>query len=267
MTLKAGILSLILLSALSARGQGEANSREDERRFESILQELETHREKVRAETKRPISEVIELAQQGDLLAQAELGKRYYNAYNVERDAQKAYDWYFKAADQGHAVSQYWLSHIYQSQDFGIPDSERLDVAMDWLLKAAEGCSDNAAYQLGELYKNGATWNDNGLKAEVDSNAAVGWYEKAAYGNHTGAISQLALLLIEGRGDLQKNRALGLAWNYLGDQLRSGVSPYEERFKVIIKTYSDAELAEVKKQLAALRKEYADNACVARIKY
>jgi peptidoglycan hydrolase-like protein with peptidoglycan-binding domain len=62
-----------------------------------------------------------------------------------------------------------------------------------WLLRAAEGGSAQAAFNVGVMY-------ERGFVVERDSSKAVEWYRKAADGNMPAAKHNLALMLREGKG-------------------------------------------------------------------
>ena len=51
-------------------------------------------------------------AEQGDAMAQFNLGQCYTNGTGVEKDEQKAVEWYKKAAEQGHAGAQFNLDTL-----------------------------------------------------------------------------------------------------------------------------------------------------------
>ena len=52
-------------------------------------------------------------AEQGDTVAQNNLGNAYYNGEGVTKNATEAVKWYRKAAEQGYAVAQYNLGYAY----------------------------------------------------------------------------------------------------------------------------------------------------------
>jgi TPR repeat protein len=60
------------------------------------------------------------LAEQGDAMAQLNLGYMYDNGYGVPQDYQEAIKWYHRAALQGNDRAQYNLGLMYDSGD-GVP--------------------------------------------------------------------------------------------------------------------------------------------------
>ena len=57
--------------------------------------------------------QLLELAEQGDVMAQKFLAYRYDIGQGVKKDYEKAVYWYEKAAEQGDAVAQYNLAFRY----------------------------------------------------------------------------------------------------------------------------------------------------------
>ena len=54
-------------------------------------------------------------AEQGDADAQVSLALCYANGTGIEKDEQKAVEWYQKASDQGNAVAQFSLALCYEN--------------------------------------------------------------------------------------------------------------------------------------------------------
>ena len=53
------------------------------------------------------------LAEQGDAIAQFDLGFWYANGYGVQQDYAEAVKWYRKSAGQGYAIAQIMLGDMY----------------------------------------------------------------------------------------------------------------------------------------------------------
>ena len=60
------------------------------------------------------------LAEQGNAVAQLNLGFMYVNGYGVPQDYEEAIKWYRRAADQGNARAQYNLGLMYDN-GYGVP--------------------------------------------------------------------------------------------------------------------------------------------------
>ncbi len=81
-------------------------------------------------------------AEQGDALAQYNLGVMYGNGYGVPEDDAEAVRWYRLAAEQGYAEAQYNLGLMYANGE-GVPENrvpENHVLAYMWFnLAAAQG--------------------------------------------------------------------------------------------------------------------------------
>ena len=83
------------------------------------------------------LSETQRLAEQGDALAQYNLGVMYDNGEGVPEDDAEAVRWYRMAAEQGFAPAQYNLGNMYVNGE-GVPENYVLAYA--WFnLAAAQG--------------------------------------------------------------------------------------------------------------------------------
>jgi Sel1 repeat len=88
-------------------------------------------------------------AEQGDPVAQYNLGASYEGGHGVPQDYAKAAMWYRKAAEQGHAAAQYSLGMMY-SHGQGV--QQDYTQAAYWWRKAAEQNYANAQFYLGLSY-------------------------------------------------------------------------------------------------------------------
>jgi uncharacterized protein len=88
------------------------------------------------------------LANQGDDVAQFDLGLLYNKGWGVPRDYVQAVMWYRRAADQGNADAQYNLGLLYDK-------AHRYAEAMHWYRKAADQALADAQYNRGILYAKG----------------------------------------------------------------------------------------------------------------
>lgn len=103
-------------------------------------------------------------------LGQIGLGYCYAKGEGVERDPAKAFFWWRKVADDGHANSQYLVGGCYAS---GQGVEKNLRTAFSWIRKSAEQGYPPALTDLGHLYANGSG-------VEKDQVEAVKCYQKAA---------------------------------------------------------------------------------------
>ena len=113
---------------------------------------------------------VQKAAEQGYARAQCNLGDMYFYGGGVERSDEKAVEWYLKAAEQGNASAQTDLGLMYLNGD-GVEQSDAK--AAEWVLKAAEQGYARAQSNLGYMYEKG-----HGVERSYEK--ARDWYLKAA---------------------------------------------------------------------------------------
>lgn len=129
-------------------------------------------------------------AEQGYARAQCNLGNMYFYGGGVERSYEKARDWYLKAAEQGNASAQTDLGLMYLNGD-GVEQSDAK--AAEWVLKAAEQGLASAQYNLGRMY-------EDGTGVEQSFEKAVEWVLKAAEQGFADAQNHLGLMYKNGTG-------------------------------------------------------------------
>jgi len=110
------------------------------------------------------------LADQGNAVAQNNLGFMYDQGLGVPRDYAQAVVWYRKAADQGDAAAQNNLGRMYVGGQ-GVPRDYAQAVV--WLRKAAEQGNALGQVNLGTMY-------DHGHGVPQDYAQAHMWYNLAA---------------------------------------------------------------------------------------
>lgn len=119
-------------------------------------------------------------AQNGDVSAQFDLADEYYQQGNHA----KAFEWYTKAAHQGHAGAQNNLGVMY---DNGHGVRQDYQKAIEWYTKAAHQGIVGAQYNLGVMYY-------KGKGVSQDYHKAYEWYTKAANQGNVGAQYYLGVI-------------------------------------------------------------------------
>jgi len=109
--------------------------------------------------------QTIEAANQGDAIAQFNLGVRYINGNGVDKDPAAAVKWFRTAADQGLANAQFNLGVCYAE---GLAVDQDAKEAVAWYEKAARQGHAMAQCNLGVCFKAG-----NGV--DRDEQEAVVW--------------------------------------------------------------------------------------------
>ena len=94
------------------------------------------------------ITYLKQLAKGGDLDSMYNLGHLYY----VDKDYQKALEWFKLAAEQGDTKAQDGLGHLYYN-GWGV--KKDYQKALEWYKLAAEQGDEYAQYYLGLMYVNG----------------------------------------------------------------------------------------------------------------
>ena len=188
-------------------------------------------------------------AEQGYTLAQYNLAWMYQNGEGIEKNPEKAIDWYRKAAEQrekghayeqGYTLAQFQLAGIYKNLANMYKDmykneeslkeeslkkaKENFGEAIKWYRKAAEQGHVEAQFQLAGIYKNLANMykdmykNEESLKEESLKKAkenfgeAIKWYRKAAEQGHVEAQFQLAWMYLHGEGVEKPDFKLVFFW-------------------------------------------------------
>ena len=123
-----------------------------------------------------------EAAEQGHAVAQFFLGVCYDSGIAVTEDSEKAFDLYAKSAEQGYPGAQTQLGLFYAT---GRGVAQDYNMAVEWWHKAAEQGDPDAQFNMGLCYEDG-----NGVTQ--DSEKAEEWYTKAAELGHEKAKQKLA---------------------------------------------------------------------------
>ena len=181
-----------------------------------------TDQGKLEAKEKMEIAELFLNAQNGNAVAQYNLGVLFDKGMEngrdiyITEDEDEALEWYKKAAEQGNVEAQYALGECYWEiwVEFGDPSmaieaakwwrkaaeqgnvealfslgwyyfhEEKYTEASKWYRKAAEQGNVDAQFELGELFRLG-----KGVKKNL--NEAENWYKKAAEQGHKTAAGRL----------------------------------------------------------------------------
>lgn len=145
---------------------------------------------------------MLPLAEAGDRDAQTVIGGMYYLGRGVERDPERAIEWYRLAAKQGQEIAQNNLANLLLDED---PEE-----AIEWMHVAAEKGLPFAESSLGDIYS--GSINLPGLKRSVLNNVeAVKWYMRAGEQNYPIACHRLGDMYATGQG-VEQDEAEALKW-------------------------------------------------------
>lgn len=134
------------------------------------------------------------LAEQGDAIAQFDLGNIYSTGLGVPENDAEAVKWYRLAAEQGLAAAQFNLGNMYRTGE-GVPE-DGVEAVKWFRLAADQGVSDagaNAQFNLGYMYFNG-----QGIPK--DDAEAVKWFRLAAEQGLAVAQEYLGVMYVNGTG-------------------------------------------------------------------
>jgi Sel1 repeat len=116
-------------------------------------------------------------AEQGNAKSQYSIGEMYEKGKGAERDAQKAFQWYQKAAKQGNKKAAYKIGLSYLE---GKGAKKNYNNAYKWLKKSATKNYVRAQYYLGVIY-------EKGKGVSKDNQEALKWYKQALAGGYGSA--------------------------------------------------------------------------------
>lgn len=111
-------------------------------------------------------AQLMQVAAQGNAIAQHNIGYMYENGHGVQCYYQSAMEWYKKAAEQGNNTAQNSIGCMYSE---GVGVEQNNPVALEWYHQAAEQGNANAQYMIGLNY-----YLDN------DPELALEWMLKAS---------------------------------------------------------------------------------------
>ena len=141
-----------------------------------------------------------------------------------------ALQWYYKAAEQDHAIAQFRIGAFYAH---GLGVTEDKSKAYEWFLKSAQQGYAPAQNIIGEFYTNGWAFETNYKEADQ-------WFFKSANQNFVTAQYNLGMLYYKGLTGI-KNDVLAYKWILLA-------SLQKDKGAIDMKTYLDRELTNKQKE-------------------
>jgi TPR repeat protein len=121
-------------------------------------------------------------AESGDVEAQYKLGTMYLTGTGTTTDLQLAAQWLTRAAEKNHTKAQFKLGHLFYVK---LTDEGDMQSALNWFNKAAANNYSPAFYYLGDMYASGS-----GVTKDYDK--AREWYEKARSAGFSPAVQALS---------------------------------------------------------------------------
>lgn len=158
------------------------------------------------------IKELMEAAEQGDVIAQYNLAVSYQEGEGVEENPELAFKWFLKAAEQGDSDAQYQVATCYR---MGEGVAENKNESINWLIKSAEQDNANAYYGLASCYDRGY----GSIKA--DPAKAFELYVKSAELGQPQALNEIANCYQQGKG-VERNIEKAVA--FLSQAAEAGIA-------------------------------------------
>lgn len=152
--------------------------------------------------------ELRPLAEEGNPVAQYNMGIMYAQGHGVEQDKAQAVAWFRKAAEQELAQAQSIMGTVYAR---GMGVEQDFAEAARWYLRAAEQNDTASQYALGVLYA-------NGQGVTKDYSDAYFWFAVAAARNYAPAkesLSQVQRYMVPAQVMMTRKRVD----EYLGNQI------------------------------------------------
>ena len=148
----------------------------------------------------------IKAAEQGHASAQFEVGSMLGSGKGVKKNAKESFNWYEKSAKQGHVFAETMLGAYYE-HGVGVPQNYKL--SYKWNKSAAQKGNPGAQLNLGYIYGNGLGVQRDVIKAYAWTNLAATYGLETAIKNREKLLSSMSPKEIEQAqslsGELFKN--------------------------------------------------------------
>jgi uncharacterized protein len=156
----------------------------------------------------------LRAAEHGDVFAQYELAKRYYEGIGVDKNIHEAFNWYLKAAGHGHVEAQFIIASIYDEGGTGVEPN--IEEAYKWYLKAASQGHPKAQVEISS-----GRWNNAIPKMQIDGDSITFAESKSEHVPNKPPFTQEKLEKLKAQaeaGDVDAQYDLGIRY-YSGDGL------------------------------------------------
>ena len=154
--------------------------------------------------------------------AQSTMG-RYYS--HIGEDS-KAFDWFFKAAQNGDDYGKYMLGQAYLEGKGTCLDSKR---ALRWTLSSALGGDPGAQWEMARAYFEG---HDHPFNFDKNAEEFISWTTKAADKGLPVALYYLGMIYLDGFNNIPVDKKLAKKWiQKAADQgWEEAITALKERF-------------------------------------
>lgn len=161
-------------------------------------------------------------AERGDADSQFRLANDIERGHGRPQSYAKAFEWYARAAEQGHAAAQFYLGAMYASSR--APKGQDLAEAVRlYRLSASQGYVD-AMFPVAYAF-------EYGISVERDSRSALDWYRRSAELGVWQAMERLATAYEQGELGLASDPSLAEEWRSKAKGARPGHVPFGVRIR------------------------------------
>ncbi|MFB3844170.1 MAG: tetratricopeptide repeat protein [Candidatus Cloacimonadaceae bacterium] len=136
------------------------------------------------------VGRLISQAQQGEPVAQYQLGEAYYYGKGLPKDYKEAVKWFRMAAEKGVSAAQCALGKCYKNGE-GVPQDYK--EALKYFRLSAQTNNPEAQYYLGMM-------NYAGIGLPVNYKEGVKWFRQSAENGYVEAQANLGFCYYEGSG-------------------------------------------------------------------
>lgn len=178
-----------------------------------------------------------------------EIGLRYLNGENINKNEKQAAQWFIKSAQQNFPPAQYAIAGLLEN---GIGIKKNIKTAKYWYTKAARHGNVNAMYNLAVILatggassgdnsedKNKNKTSDNDQQQNTQPEKAVAWFTKAADLNMKNSQFNLAIMYLKGEGTPQ---SLTHAYKWFAIASEHGDKDAQTKMKMIQKNMAKDEM-------------------------
>lgn len=176
---------------------------------------------------------LIEAAQNSDVKAQFEIGRRLAENQSDPKKLADSFAWFNVAANQGFAPAQYRVGNMYEK---GLGVERSASDAKLWYQMAAESGNASAMHNLAVLFASGAD-------GTVDSASALRWFQKAADLGVGDSQFNLGVMMGKGQGVPQD---LEESYKWLAILAKSGDVEAASKRDEVAKTMRPEQVASAK---------------------
>lgn len=164
-------------------------------------------------------SELLPVAEAGDVNASYYLGLLYWDGQGVGKNVDNALVWLNDAAERGHTGAQLTVALAHERGQ-GVP--QNYHIGAEWMMEAARGGNADAQYLLGVHYR-------DGRGVVQDHREALRWIERSVSGDRLNSLFLDSLLFLGAAREWGRGAPQDLTEAYKWYTLAAGYSSNDVR--------------------------------------